>query len=143
MREALEAPDLPPRARRTLLFLLAELVETVGAPRAAFEHLRQAQALSTKPYDVGSEVAYVEHLAALFTPQLLAARKDEGDPTPQMIFVIGMPRSGAAHPTPPHSPNLWNASASEPAASPVPPGTTLVERMLSAHKEVRKIALAQ
>ena len=135
MKRSLEAPELHPRARRTTLLILAELLETVGEPLAAFEHVRQAQALAVKRHDVRREFAYVRYLAGLFQPlgRRCGADKVELDaknamrgaggalperlshssraPRPRLIFVVGLPRSG----------------------------TTLLDRMLSAHPDILSI----
>ena len=39
------------RAERTMLFMLSELLDKIGKPRAAFEHVQRAQASDTPQTD--------------------------------------------------------------------------------------------
>jgi len=108
LEEALSRDGLEDRARRTLHLALARVLARAGDDRGAFaEHLR-ANRLATRRWSPDGDRAVADRLAAIVTPNLLARCADDGHPDDRLIFVIGMPRSG----------------------------TSLLERMLSAHPDV-------
>ena len=127
-----DAPDRAPGARMALDFALGELLWKRDTPRA-FGHYERANAAKRAALDGGDEdirdnaiaplrekprrrplavaeaadIATAERVMALFTPERIAALEGMGRDDPAPVFVVGMPRSG----------------------------TTLVERIVSAHPE--------
>jgi tetratricopeptide (TPR) repeat protein len=91
-------------------FGLAKAYDDIGERDIGFAHLLKGNATkrSQTKYDDAATLASMEHLARVFTAELLALRKDLGDPSIVPVFIVGMPRSG----------------------------TTLVEQILASHRAV-------
>ena len=89
-------------------YALAKELEDIGDPEA-FAHLSAANAEHKRKlgYDFAHDAAIFDAVEALFTGSTLAS--GAGDPDPSPIFIVGMPRTG----------------------------TTLVDRILSSHREVQ------
>ena len=104
------AASLPAREQSLLHFALAKAYDDLGERERGFRHLLEGNAIkrSETTYDEAGTLGAMDHLAQLFTPALLAARQDLGDPSDIPVFILGMPRSG----------------------------TTLVEQTLASHKAV-------
>ncbi len=62
----------------------------------SFTHLEQGNAgkRAAIGYDEGAALALFDRIEAVFTPDLIAAKSGDGNPSPMPIFVLGMPRSG-------------------------------------------------
>lgn len=108
LQAALAAARKPEDALR-IRYALAKELEDLGDARA-FEHLAVANAehKRTIRYDFTHDAAIFDAIEALFTGEASALAKGPGKPDPAPIFVVGMPRTG----------------------------TTLVDRILSSHREV-------
>ena len=107
----LAGEGLDDEARISLLFALGNLLDRAGefqAAFAAFERGNRHKQART-PYDPAAQNEHHAELKRAFTAELLSAARDGGEPGGKAIFILGMPRSG----------------------------TTLVERILGAHAEVR------
>lgn len=108
LQAALAAAARPADALR-IRYALAKELEDLG-DAGAFEHLAAANAehKRTIRYDFAQDAAIFEAIETLFAdgPDTCAARPGNPDPAP--IFVVGMPRTG----------------------------TTLVDRILSSHRDV-------
>lgn len=106
LRVALAAADRPEDALR-IRYALAKELEDLGDAEA-FEHLATANAehKRTIRYDFAQDAAIFDAIETLFSGGGLAG--GEGNPEAAPIFVVGMPRTG----------------------------TTLVDRILSSHREV-------
>lgn len=81
-----------------LRFAHARALEDAGEWAAAMAAYRSANAerrALLPPADAGMVGAHVRRSRAVFTPALLAARRDAGDPSPAPIFILGLPRSGS------------------------------------------------
>lgn len=110
MRATLARDDLSDDDRLQMEFALGKALEDRGDADAAFTCYRTGNALRRKalPWDAGRMSAFVDAAIETFTPELFAARAGQGDPAPDPIFVIGMPRAGS----------------------------TLIEQILSSHPQV-------
>lgn len=95
-------------------FALARALEAAGDYEQSFRHLDRGNrayraTLGALPHPVQAEV---DAAAAVTTPAFLAERSGKGCPSPDPIFIVGMPRSG----------------------------TTLVEQILASHPAVEGTA---
>jgi tetratricopeptide (TPR) repeat protein len=97
MQAQLERPDLDEEDRFHLEFALGKALEDRHEDAAAFEHYAQANALRRRslPYDADDTTRHVALSKAVFRPAFFAEREGWGDPAPDPIFVIGLPRSGS------------------------------------------------
>lgn len=97
-------------ARAACLYALAKELEDLGQPERSFETLTEAAKLmrATLRYDAAAEVAAIDAVRSTYTADALESLAD-GDAESGAIFIVGMPRTG----------------------------TTLVERMLDRHRDVR------
>jgi tetratricopeptide (TPR) repeat protein len=116
LEDLLAAPGVTELDRISLSFALGALYDRRGDPERAFAHYaagNQAMRLHA-PYAPAAYSALAERIRAACTRALLERRMDQGsggDEGPRPIFVVGRPRSG----------------------------TTLIERILAAHPEVRSV----
>ncbi len=92
-----------------LHFKLGKLADEQQNFSQAFEHFRTANSLVPVSFDIEAHCRWVDETMALWTPEFLHSRRRWGDPTEAPIFIVGMPGSG----------------------------TSLVERILSAHSQVQ------
>lgn len=97
MRIALGEPQLKEEDRYHLHYALGKALEDRNDFAASFaqyvEGARQRRALVD--YDPTLVSEQVQRTKALFTPDFLAARAGQGNPAPDPIFVVGLPRSGS------------------------------------------------
>lgn len=107
----LQGGDATRAMRRDLHFAMALALRKAGRVDAAFTHMECGNGFSPQRWDHDRERDIMAGLRAVFTPDLMERLGGAGHPDRRMIFIVGMPRSG----------------------------TTLVERMLSAHPEVRSV----
>ena len=97
MRAQLSRDDLGDDDRLHLEFALGKGLEDGGDFAAAFEAyargaaIRKAQ-LAHAPAEVSDDV---ERARRLYTPAFFAARRGAGCPSPDPIFIVGLPRSGS------------------------------------------------
>ena len=96
---------------RDLNHALAQALRKTGDHDAAFEACSEGNRLSQNRFDASREAAFHQTLRAIFDADLLDRLKDQGSPDERMVFISGMPRSG----------------------------TTLLDRMLSAHPIVASV----
>jgi tetratricopeptide (TPR) repeat protein len=63
----------------------------------SFEHYRAGNAIRAAqiPYDPARTARLVDRMEQLFTADFLASRAGDGDPAPDPIFIVGLPRSGS------------------------------------------------
>jgi tetratricopeptide (TPR) repeat protein len=110
MRAQLARTDLDEEDRYHLDFALAKALEDAGEYAQSFSHYERANALrkERQNYNAGEMTRTVERMKALFTPEFCRAREGWGNPAPDPIFVVGLPRSGS----------------------------TLIEQILSSHSQV-------
>ena len=80
-----------------LHFALAKAYADLEQHERAFRHLLKANALKRQQvsYDEATVIAEFTRYEALFSAEVIRACTGLGDPTPQPIFIVGMPRSGS------------------------------------------------
>ncbi len=107
--ELAAVPGQHPRALAFIYYALGKELEDLEEWDRAFEAFARgaAQRRRTLDYDEAGEAAMYDALERIYTPEWLAS-SSSGDPDPSPIFVIGQPRTG----------------------------TTLVERVITAHSQV-------
>lgn len=97
--EAALAGDPPPAEedRLHLHFALGKAYADRDAAAPSFEHYRAGNALRSAQmgYDPAMLSAQVDKVIATLTPPFVAERKDSGDPAPDPIFILGLPRAGS------------------------------------------------
>lgn len=108
--EAVLAQARKPEDALRVRYALAKELEDVGDATAAFRHLSAANAAHKKTiqYDSAEDAAIFDAIEALFSSGAHAFASDMGSADPAPIFIVGMPRTG----------------------------TTLVDRILSSHRDV-------
>ncbi|HZZ57334.1 MAG TPA: tetratricopeptide repeat protein, partial [Opitutaceae bacterium] len=91
-------PDLPPRDTIHLHFALGKARDDIGDHARAFAHWRQGNALKRAQvaYDEKPLLAGLRQSAAGFDRAAFERLKGYGHPSAQLIFVVGMPRSGSS-----------------------------------------------
>jgi tetratricopeptide (TPR) repeat protein len=97
MSTALAQPDLTEDDRLHLHYALGKAFEDAGRYAESFAHYDQGAALrrTQLQYDPEENAAETARAKAVFTPAFLAARKGQGSPAPDPIFIVGLPRSGS------------------------------------------------
>jgi tetratricopeptide (TPR) repeat protein len=96
MRQALAATD-EAEDQLHLHFALGKALEDAGRFERAFaayrdgNHLRRQQL----PYSADETQELCARTARVVTPALLEARRGQGSPAPDPIFIVGLPRSGS------------------------------------------------
>jgi len=110
MEHALGDAGLSDDARLHLHFALGKAYGERDVAAASFRHFTQGNAIRSTQlaYDPAATTAQVDQIIAVLTPDFLAGRTGQGDPSPDPVFIIGLPRAGS----------------------------TLVEQILSSHSEV-------
>ena len=98
---ALEAgiarPGLDPADQASLGFSIGKHLEDDGRAAEAMAQYERANRIERdrRGYDPDELTALVRRARTLFTADFFAARRDWGDPRPDPIFILGMPRSGS------------------------------------------------
>ncbi|HEY4943543.1 MAG TPA: sulfotransferase [Rhizomicrobium sp.] len=97
MRSLMQRSNLQHADRAMLHFAIAKALEDAGDYRTAFQHYNSGNTLKRvlQGYNPSELTAYVDRAAALFTPAFFAEHAGGGDPAPDPIFVVGLPRSGS------------------------------------------------
>jgi tetratricopeptide (TPR) repeat protein len=97
MQRALTLPELTAEDRYHVHFALGKALEDAAAYPASFEHYAQGNALRRTElrYDAAEISAHLQRSRALFTREFFAARAGSGNPAPDPIFIVGLPRSGS------------------------------------------------
>jgi Flp pilus assembly protein TadD len=93
---ARDISSLPVKQQIELHFALAKAYDDFGRREDCFRQLSAGNALKRRqvPYDEAAMLAALERTRALFTPELMRAMHNVGEPTSLPVFVVGMPRSG-------------------------------------------------
>ena len=109
-RLAGHASALPEDGLSMLHFLLAKAYDSQKRYEEAFAHLQNANGIKRHMvvYDEAGEIGRMNATATVITSEYLRDMRGAGHPSPQPVFVLGMPRSG----------------------------TTLVEQILASHPDV-------
>jgi predicted Zn-dependent protease len=110
MQTQLARVDISDEDRFHLHFALGKSFEDLGDYARSFAHYESGNTLRRKTveYDADEVSEHMKRSRALFTPAFFAARQGWGDPAPDPIFIVGLPRAGS----------------------------TLVEQILSSHSQV-------
>ncbi|QXQ08338.1 sulfotransferase [Sphingosinicellaceae bacterium] len=97
MATLLERGKTAAEDRAYLGFALGKALEDERHYAQAFDHYHDANALRrvAEPYDADAACDYVDHSIGVLDASFFAARAGSGDPAPDPIFVVGMPRSGS------------------------------------------------
>jgi tetratricopeptide (TPR) repeat protein len=110
MRAQLAREDLDAGQRCQFEFALGKALEDRAAWADSFAHYAAGNALrrAEVPWRAGQNASRVRQARKVFDREFFAARAGWGDPSPDPIFVVGLPRSGS----------------------------TLIEQILSSHSQV-------
>jgi len=97
MEAALATGELSGDDRFHLHFALGKAYGDRGAAEDSFRHFAAGNALRAAEvrHDPDGVTAQVDKMIATFTPEFFAARAGSGDPSPDPIFVLGLPRAGS------------------------------------------------
>lgn len=97
MERALEQPDVPDGSKVEIGFALAKALDQKKDFERAAARLRQANDLrnSTSPPDPEAEKPHAPFVERIYTREFMRSREGWGDPSPDPIFILGMPRSGS------------------------------------------------
>jgi tetratricopeptide (TPR) repeat protein len=78
-------------------FALGKAYEDAGDWKSSFAHYEKANALqrASVKYDAGKNTERLRRLQAVLTRDFFAAREGRGDPSPDPIFIVGLPRAGS------------------------------------------------
>ena len=89
--------DLSDDARLHFEFALGKAREDAGEHALSFAHYGRGNALrrAQLPYDADDNSARVERARRLYTRDFFAERAGWGDPSPDPIFIVGLPRAGS------------------------------------------------
>ena len=97
MRARLVRADLADEHRLHFDFALGKALEDRRDHAGAFAHYAAGNALRLRalPYRADDTRARIERAMSVYTREFFAARAGCGDPAPDPIFVVGLPRSGS------------------------------------------------
>jgi tetratricopeptide (TPR) repeat protein len=97
MQAQLRRPDLADEDRLHLHYALGKALEDEGEAEASFAHYVRGAEIRRRgvPYRAQDTTVLMERTKALFTPEFLAARAGSGDPAPDPMFIVGLPRAGS------------------------------------------------
>jgi hypothetical protein len=97
MSAALDQDGVDADRRLHLHFALGKALEDSGAAELSFYHYVKGNAArrATTYYSPEATTDFVDRSIALFTPEFFAQHAGFGDPCPDPIFIIGMPRAGS------------------------------------------------
>lgn len=97
MEAALETAGLSDDDRLHLHFALGKAFDDRREAERSFGHYDRANAIRHGQLDYDPDIVthHVDKIIATLTPEFLASRAGQGDPTPDPIFILGMPRAGS------------------------------------------------
>jgi tetratricopeptide (TPR) repeat protein len=97
LKRLASTPDVADTDGAQLYFGLARALEQFGDYSSSFEAYSEGNRLrsGTSNYDPAAISRHVERSVALFTSEYFAERRTAGEPSPDTIFVLGLPRSGS------------------------------------------------
>jgi len=97
MESELARPELDDDSRLQFEFALGKAQEDRAQYAAAFSHYARGNALRRAMVNYQPELMtrFVERSVRLFSREFLGARTGWGDPAPDPIFIVGLPRSGS------------------------------------------------
>ena len=97
MEVQLSRSDISDEDRFHLQFALGKALEDKGDFERSFGHYGDGAALrrAQVDYDADETSAHVARSRAVLTREFFAARRGWGDPSPDPVFIVGLPRSGS------------------------------------------------
>src|SRR5690606_35641431 len=97
MQAAISDPALKKEDRFHLHFALGKAAEEKGEAEASFDHYAEGNRLrrSLLDYSADDMHSHVARCIGLFTTGFFAAREGCGNPSPDPIVIVGMPRAGS------------------------------------------------
>lgn len=97
MRAQLQRDDLETEHRLHFEFSLGKALEDRAEYAESFAHYAEGNRLRLEivPYRAGETTARVVHAKRVYTREFFAEREGCGDPAPDPIFIVGLPRSGS------------------------------------------------
>jgi tetratricopeptide (TPR) repeat protein len=97
MRQQLGRADLSVENRLHFEFALGKALEDAAVYEESFQHYLEGNALrlAQTPYSARDSTARMARSRETFTPAFFRKRKGWGDPSPDPIFVVGLPRAGS------------------------------------------------
>jgi len=97
LRGLVATPGRAPEDQLRLHFTLGKALEDRKEAVESFEQYRAGNAIRAAQlmHDPDRITRFVDRTEGLFTPEFFAERAGSGDPAPDPIFVVGLPRSGS------------------------------------------------
>jgi hypothetical protein len=97
MRAQLARTDLSNEDRFHFHFAIGKALEDLERYAESFQHYAEGNRLRRRviQYDGAEITDHVQRSRALFTPEFFARRAGVGCPSPDPIFIVGLPRSGS------------------------------------------------
>jgi Flp pilus assembly protein TadD len=102
LRPRLADPRLTPADLAHLQFTMARLLDRAGKSEEAFQHFKESGRIrreltrgTNEEFNAPEHSALVDRLIKLFTPQWFERARGLGVDTEELVFVVGMPRSGS------------------------------------------------
>ena len=97
MLRQLQRQELAPEARLQFEFALGKALEDAGEYEASFGHYAEGNRLRLQqvPYSARENSARVSRACHTYDEAFYAERAGWGDPSPDPIFIVGLPRSGS------------------------------------------------
>jgi len=97
LEAATAAPNIRDDDRLRLHMALGKALEDRKEYDRSFEHYRVGNAVraAQRTFNSGQMAQVIERMEKLFTAEFFAARAGGGDPAPDPIFIVGLPRSGS------------------------------------------------
>jgi tetratricopeptide (TPR) repeat protein len=97
LRELVALPDLPAAERLQAEFALGKALEDAGAYPQAFDHYAAGNRLrhGMVRYNQAQMDDQLRRAARFYTADFFTERAGMGDPAPDPIFILGLPRSGS------------------------------------------------
>lgn len=97
MHDLFARDDLPSEEHMLIGFALGKALEDAGDHEASFAHYAEGNRLKRKasPYNHPFLTDQIGRSRRVFTPAFFAEREGAGDPSPDPIFIVGMPRAGS------------------------------------------------
>ena len=97
MRAALDEPDISEEDRLHLHFALGKYHEDRKEAEDSWTHYAAGnrQRLAMTPHRAAGETRLVDRTIKLMNRRFFERREGQGDPSPDPIFIVGMPRAGS------------------------------------------------
>jgi tetratricopeptide (TPR) repeat protein len=97
LEAAIADPQMRDDDRLRLHMVLGKALEDRTDYHLSFEHYRIANAMraAQRPFDPLQMAQVIDRTEKLFTAEFFESRAGSGDPVPDPIFIVGLPRSGS------------------------------------------------